>query len=200
MNIGIDCDGVLTDMSAYIFRYGEKWFGRKPTEPNALDITDIFNCTKLQETLFGLRYFLTYCKKWPPRKYASAAIKKLKTDGHRVFQITARKFTSRNGPVSRASRFIYKKWLKDHDFEFNGIFYCSESRGPADKMKGVRRFGVDVMIDDRPDVALYLAEKGVKVLLFDARYNKSISHRNITRVYDWIDVYRKISEIKTTVN
>lgn len=195
MDIGIDCDGVLTDMSEYILRYGEKLFGRKASNPDALDITDIFNCTKIQETFFGLRYFLKYCKKWPPRKYASSAVKELKKDGHKVFQITARKFTSGNGPLGAVSRYIYKSWLKDHNFEFDGIFYCSESRGPADKLRGVRRFSADVMIDDRPDVAVYLAEKGVRVFLFDTRYNRKVSHRNITRVCDWKDIYRKISEI-----
>lgn len=196
MIIGVDCDGVLTDMSAYIFHYGEKWFRHKPENPDALETRDIFNCTKYQEFLFGLKYFFTYCKKWKPRKYANPAINKLKKDGHKIYQITARKFATKNNPLGIYSRYIHKKWLKENKFDFDGIFYCSESHGGADKLKGIRHFSADVMIDDRPDISIYLAEKGIKVLLFDTRYNKNISHENITRVSDWKDVYRKISEMQ----
>lgn len=192
MIIGIDCDGVLTDMSPYILEYGEKWFKRKPENPDALNTRDVFNCTKKQEFLFGLRYFFTYCKKIPPRKYSAKVIRKLQKDGNAVYQITARKFASRNNPLGLYSRYLYKKWLEKNHFRFNGIFFCSDSRGAKDKLKGVRSVSADVMIDDRPDIAVYLAEKGVRVLLFDTRYNKNISHKNIIRVYDWKDVYRKI--------
>lgn len=196
MIIGIDCDGVLTDMSAYILYYGEKLFRRKPENPNSLDARDIFNCNRYQELLFGLKHFFPYCKKCKPRKYARATINKLKKDGHKVYQITARKFTTRNNPLGAYSRYIYRNWLKKYKFDFDGIFYCSDSRGGADKLKGIKHFSADIMIDDRPDIAIYLAEKGIKVLLFDTRYNKNISHKNITRVSDWKDVYRKISEMQ----
>ena len=38
------------------------------------------------------------------------------------------------------------------------------------------------MIDDRPEVALYLAEHHIKVLLFDAPYNQNLEHENVRRV------------------
>lgn len=49
------------------------------------------------------------------------------------------------------------------------------------------------MIDDKPDIALFLAENGVHVLLFDAPYNKSVKHKNITRVHSWDDIYRYVN-------
>ncbi|MCM1314821.1 MAG: hypothetical protein NC205_06580 [Prevotella sp.] len=195
MIIGVDCDGVLTDMMAYIFHYGEKWFGRKPEKCNSINPSDIFGCTKRQEVLFATRYFFTYCKKWKPRKDARAVLRKLKKDGHELYQITARKFASGNNPLGLYSRYIYKKWLKENKFNFDGIFFCSDHKGAPEKLKGIRHFSADIMIDDRPDIAFYLAEKGVKVLLFNTPYNKDVSHKNITRVYDWKDVYRKISQI-----
>ena len=51
------------------------------------------------------------------------------------------------------------------------------------------------MIDDKPEVALHLAENGIKVLLFDTRYNQKIEHDNVVRVYNWIDIYEKIKEL-----
>ena len=90
MNIGIDADGVLTDMSAYICEYGEKYFNRKPSNLDGYSTAEIFGCSDKDEFRFGLRYFFTYCKKWPPRKNCSAVISKLNDDGHQLYEITAR--------------------------------------------------------------------------------------------------------------
>lgn len=199
MIIGIDCDGVLTDISTYILHYGEKWFKRKPENPNAFNPSEIFNCSKLHDVLFWLRYFFPYCKKCLPRKYAAAAVRKLINDGHEVYQITARKFASRENFLGRYSRNLYKQWLRENGFEFSGFFFCSDSKGPSDKMKGVRNVSADVMIDDRPEIALYLAKRNVKVLLFDNRYNKGVRHKNIIRVYDWIDAYGKLTALSKKI-
>lgn len=48
------------------------------------------------------------------------------------------------------------------------------------------------MIFDRPEIVLYLAEKGIRVLMMDAPYNQDVQHENIVRVFGWKDVYEKI--------
>ncbi len=195
MIIGVDCDGVLTDMSAYIYEYGEKWFKRKPVNLDGCNTSEIFACTEKEEFRFGLRYFFTYCKKWPPREGASEIISNLHNDGHILYEITARKFVTMHNPLGWYSRYLYEHWLQKHDFRFDDIFYCSENKACKDKLTGCRKFSVDIMIDDRSDVALYLADNGIRVLLFDTRYNQRTSHENIIRVYSWNDVYKKISEM-----
>ncbi|MCM1529815.1 MAG: hypothetical protein NC093_07450 [Alistipes sp.] len=193
MNIGVDCDGVLTDMSEYIFHYGEKWFKRKPVDPNGCSTAEIFGCSEKEEFLFGIRYFFTYCRKWQPRRGAAAVIRKLANEGNSVYQITARKFVTQNDPLGAYSRHVYRKWLKEHHFHFKDIFYCSEKTAVRDKLRGCRKYSVDIMIDDRPDIALYLADHGIHVLLFDTAYNRGVVHENITRVMNWKDVYKKLS-------
>ncbi len=66
-------------------------------------------------------------------------------------------------------------------------------------MKGVKSVSADIMIDDRPEIALYLARRNVKVMLFDNRYNKGVRHKNIIRVYDWKDAYKKLSALAETL-
>lgn len=56
MIIGVDCDGVLTNMSAYILTYGEKWFKRSPSDPSGYGAMDAFGCTEREEFKFGLRF------------------------------------------------------------------------------------------------------------------------------------------------
>ncbi len=63
-------------------------------------------------------------------------------------------------------------------------------------MRIMRNCSQIVLIDDKPEVVLHLADNGIKVFLFDTRYNQNVNHENIIRVYDWNDVYGKIAEIE----
>lgn len=192
MKIGIDADGVLTNMSAFYIEYGEKFFKCKPFNPAGYSISEIFDCSAKQEFRFGLKYFVKYCNDCPPRANCTETLAKLNVDGHELYEITARKFVTSHSPLGAYSRHLFERWLKAHGMEFKEIFYCSESNSPIDKLKGCRQFGIDVMIDDRSNVAMYLAENGIKVLLFDAPYNQEVSHKNIIRVTDWVNVYQTI--------
>lgn len=197
MKIGVDCDGVLTDMSAYIFEYGEKYFKRKPVNMDAYNTAEIFDCTEKEEFRFGIRYFFTYCKKWPPRKGAAQVLNRLIKDNNELYEITARKFVTMKNPLGWYSKRVFVKWLAKHNFHFQDIYFCSEDNSPSDKLRGCRKYDVDIMIDDKPEVALYLAENGVKVLLYDTRYNQGLVHDNITRVYNWKEIYKEIRKNDT---
>lgn len=48
------------------------------------------------------------------------------------------------------------------------------------------------MIDDSPEVISKLV-KVTKVFCFDNRYNRDLSYENMTRVFSWYDIYRKIN-------
>ena len=51
------------------------------------------------------------------------------------------------------------------------------------------------MIEDKPDVAEYLIEKGIKVILFDAPYNQAVTGKLMVRVHDWLETYEVIQTI-----
>ena len=189
MIIGVDCDGVLTDMSAFILKYGKKWFKRAPDNPNGYSVTDVFGCTEKEETKFGLRYFPQYCRSWPPREGAVETVNKLNSAGHTLYEISARKFVTMKNPLGSYSRFLYKAWLRKNAFHFDGICLCAENGAAEEKLAYCRACGVELMIDDRSDVALLLAENGIPVLLFDAPYNQNFEHPNVIRVYSWNDIY-----------
>lgn len=192
LRIGIDADGVLTDMSKFYFEQGERYFKRKPSNPEGYSISEIFDCSSKQEFRFGLRHFVKYCKDCPPRANCVESIIKLNADGHELYEITARKFVTMKNPLGWYSRHLFESWLKQHEMEFKEIFYCSESNSSVDRLNGCKQFNIDVMIDDRPNVALFLAENGIRVLLFDSRYNQNVEHMNIVRVADWEDIYQEI--------
>lgn len=189
MIIGVDADGVLTDMSGFNFVYGEKFFGHKPTDPSGYKTREIFGETKTREFLFGLRYFYDYCIKLEPREDAPKVCGKLQNDGHDLYVITARKFSTEKSPLGALSRKLFKKWLQKNSFSFEDIFFCTEKNTPKEKLEYCKKLSVNIMIDDNPEVALFLAKNGVKVLLFDAPYNQNVIHPDITRVLDWKEIY-----------
>ena len=192
MKIGVDCDGVLTDLSAYIFDCGEHYFGHEVIDTKPYNVSDIFQCSEKEEFRFWLRYFFPYCKKRPPRPGAVEVVNQLYAQGHQLYEITARMFVTKKNPLGWYSRRMFLNWIKQYGFPFENIYFCAEERAPADKLSGCRKYAVDLMIDDKPDVALYLANHGIRVLLFDTLYNQGIEHKNITRVYHWKDVEKII--------
>lgn len=192
MHIGVDCDGVLTDLSEFIIEYGKKWFRRDPDNPDGYRATEVFGCSKLQEAFFGVRYFFSYCKNAHPRENSLSVIEGMKSGGHSVYQITARRFAAYKNPLGLYSKKLYTDWIKKHGYSFDGTFYCTEKDSNGDKLRGCRKFEVDIMIDDNPKVSKYLADNGIKVLLFDAPYNKYLHHPNIKRVYSWDEIAKAI--------
>lgn len=189
MVIATDADGVLTDMSGFNYIYGEKFFGHEPVDPAGYTTAEIFGESKAREFLFGLRHFYDYCCRLEPRENASAVCGKLCSQGNSLYVITARKFSTMKNPLGGLSRNMFRKWTEKNGFLFGDIFFCSEKNTPSRKLEYCRRISADIMIDDKPDIALYLAENGVKVLLFDAPYNKQVKHENITRVHSWDEIY-----------
>ena len=187
--IGVDADGVLTDMWEFNRAKGEEFFRKQPVNECAYDICSMFGCDKHKEFLFGLKYFVDYSKNCPPRQDAVEVIQKLNSEGNELHEITARKFVTNANRTGRYSRSLFENWLKKHGMEFCSIQYCSEKFSPRDKFLACHKLKVDVMIEDKEEVALYLAEKGIQVLLFDAPYNKNVQHRNIRRVENWEEIY-----------
>lgn len=182
-------------MGFLIYKYGEKYFKRKPVNPDGYSVAEMFGCTEKDEMRFGLRYFFTYCKKWPPREGAVHFIKELGKENE-LYGITARKFVTMKNPLGWYSKYLFCRWMKRHGFRFEEFYFCSERNVAREKLIGCKTYNVDVMIDDTPDVAMYLAEHGIKVLLFDTGYNQNVKHDNIFRVNDWKDVYKRICDME----
>ena len=60
--------------------------------------------------------------------------------------------------------------------------------------KEIKKYKLDIIIEDSPETVPTFS-KYTKVFLFDARYNKNINGKNITRVYSWYDILKNIEEV-----
>lgn len=198
--VGVDADGVLTDMHSFNLRDGKKYLKKEPVNPDEYYTRDIFNISEKEEFLYGLKGGLNrYCKKEPPMQDSVDVVNNLYKKGVRFHEITARKFATKKNILGKYYRNLFENWLEKHNFSFSSIEYCSEKNSKRDKLLACKKLGVDYMIEDKVDVALYLAQNGVKVLLMDAAYNKKLYHENITRVFNWKEIEKILEEKKSVI-
>ena len=94
MNIGIDIDGVLTDVIRYACDYGSKYFfekyGKLGININAWSLKDMFNVTDEEDKKCWSTIVENYSINEPARPFASEIINKLKKEGNSIYIITAR--------------------------------------------------------------------------------------------------------------
>jgi uncharacterized HAD superfamily protein len=194
MNIGIDIDGVLTNDDDYILDFTSKYCYEHDLK--GFDNANLYEYRKLnwdENTINDYRkeYFLNYIKNEPARKFASEVIKKLRYEENKIFIISARYKTAEYGKINNENvRECTLDWLRKNKIEYDKIIFTKPP-----KVNEILENKIDIMIEDSPTTINELV-KVVKVLYYDTRYNRSIEHENITRVYSWYDIYMKINEMK----
>ncbi|MDD3392708.1 MAG: 1-acyl-sn-glycerol-3-phosphate acyltransferase [Bacilli bacterium] len=186
--VGTDKDGVLTNMSKYKIEKGRDYFGQEPINLNGYSTREIFGVSKLQDIIFGLKFLDEYFLEVETREDASNVINSLIEFGCEFHEITAAMFTTIDNKIGEKYRNYNEEWNNKNNLSFSSIQYCSESNSPRDKYIACHKLDVDVMIEDKSDVAIYLAERGIQVLLMDTPYNKAVIHENIKRVHSWIEI------------
>jgi len=194
MNIGLDVDGVLVDVASFQFEKGVEYFasrGKPVVDPNAYNIRGMFNCTSKEYNGFWIKNIWRYCKYEPPIENAPMIISKLHREGHRIIIITSRAFTYKKELLGVYFRAMLKKWLKKNGIVFDEIVYCSAKESHNDKLAACRRHKIDIMIDDKPENLLAVAENSAAIC-FPAPWNASLDSDKITKAEDWNDIYRII--------
>lgn len=190
MKIGIDVDGVLTDVSGFETDFGSKFYitkkGKHLVCPNEYDSNQIFKATESEDYEFWNDVIKKYLK-LPPRFFASEVIDLLKKEGHEIFIITNRaENLSYCSMTKKAMMTEVKKWLNKFKIKYDKLIFSTKN-----KLAEIEENKIDVMIEDSPSNINALCKK-VKVLVYDARYNSELTHKNITRVFSWYDIYDKI--------
>ena len=74
-----------------------------------------------------------------------------------------------------------------------GIVYDKLLVGKIEKRSSCIENQLDVLIEDEVKYINEMSEF-MNVFVFDAVYNKQCSGKNITRVYNWLEIYDKINE------
>ena len=198
MRIAFDCDGVLTDLENYQLKYGREYFKNIPEnkiDKTEIDIEGIFNCTHAEREKFWTKYIWRYCLKEPPRKNIAATIKKLKDEGNEILIITGRAHTTEDGVTGELFRKMLLHWLKKENIVYDKIVFCSEGNSAEDKYKACLDNKVDIIIDDKKENIDALKDI-IKVICFDAEYNRMYNHPSVPRVYNSNQIYDEIKKFQ----
>ena len=196
MRIGIDIDGVLTDVERWQLDYGSKFYyeryQKEIVDFEGYDTNQIFNVDDKLDEEFWRKYFKEYSLNVEARKFASEVIDKLKQDGHQIYIITARgSFLSHSADVMsiEENQQIVLNWLKNHHINYDKIIFS-----PEDKLDICKENNIDLMIEDKVD-NINKISKIIPVICFHAGYNKVCKNSNIIRCYSWYDIYSKINKL-----
>ena len=190
MRIGIDIDGVLTDIEQWQLDCGGKFFSKlnkSVVNKDGYEITEIFNVSDELDSQFWNEYLYEYVTKEPSRKYASEVIKKLKDSGNEIYIITARYLTDRNTEDGQRMRKIVIDWLEQENIVYDKIIFA-----PEDKLQICLENNIDVMIEDKVANIEKISTR-LPVICFHAGYNKHCENDNIYRAYTWYDIYNLIN-------
>ena len=197
MRIGIDIDGVLTDIEQWQLDYGSKFYfekyGKEIQNNEGYETTEIFKVDSKLDDEFWTEYFKDYSINVDVTKFSSEVIKKLKQDGNEIYIITARgSFLSHSANVMlfEENKNIVLEWLRKNEIEYDKIIFS-----PEDKLSICLENNIDVMIEDKVDNINKISTR-IPVICFHAGYNKNCKGNNIFRCYSWYDIYSKISSIK----
>lgn len=195
MNIGIDIDGVLTDLENYIGTVGKKYMLE-----NNLDFDEEMH----KNTIYGFlskedshqfwdMHWEKYATTIKMRKNASNVIEKLKNDGNKIIIITSRTYDSQiiKDGIERQENMkkLIIKWLKKNNINYDKIVFSN-----LNKLKNCLDNKIDIMIEDSVSNIEQL-KNYMKIICFNAKYNQSYTNSQIYRVSNWDDVYNIINKI-----
>ena len=196
MRIGIDIDGVLTDVERWQLDYGSKFYYERYQKEivnfEGYDTNQIFNVDDKLDEEFWREYFKEYSLNVEARKFANEVIDKLKQEGHQIYIITARgSFLSHSADVMsiEENQQIVLNWLKNNNINYDKIIFS-----PEDKLNICKENKIDLMIEDKVD-NINKISKIIPVICFHAGYNKDCKNSNIIRCYSWYDIYSKINKL-----
>lgn len=191
MKIGVDIDGVLTDIERFVVDYGSKFCVEKgipiKIKEGEYDEKDSFGWSEEQSLEFWNTYLEYYVTKYKTREFATEIIHKLRQEGHEIYIITARnEWGLPPKSVGKMRQFV-EKWLEDEKIEYDRLIYTEGS-----KLKYCVGNYIDVMIEDCPQNIIDISSK-IKVLCYHCIYNHKVKGKNIERVYSWNEIYQKLS-------
>ena len=193
MRIGIDIDGVLTDIEQYQIDLGTKYLyfkgGARIENLNAYYSKDLFGISEEDDDEFWRQIIFDYVTKEPARKFAGEVIQKLKDEGNEIYIITARGSDLSYTNIKRKEMHeLVMKWLKDNSIYYDKILFT-----PEDKLEICLEHQIDIMIEDKPQNIFDISTQ-IPVICFHANYNRECEGKNITRCYSWYDIYSKIQK------
>lgn len=196
MRIGIDIDGVITNVLEFEIDYASKYFyqqGNLNIIKSKLDFSkEDFYIDEKSSNEFWAKAIYDYVKV-KPRNFASEVINKLKNDGNTIFIITNRASNLSYCDITpdKMKRIVIQ-WLDDHSIYYDKLIFSTK-----DKLDFIVDNKIDIMIEDDPKNIRTISNV-IPVICYNANYNKLCEGNHIIRCYSWYDIYNIIKGIEAS--
>lgn len=194
MRIGIDIDGVLTNVEEFEIDYSSKYFYESGIFDNTIENIDFtkenYNIDEETSNHFWSKAIYDYIKV-KPRNFACEVIKKLKKDGNTICIVTNRiSDLSYCDITPKKMKEVVIKWLKENSVVYDELIFSN-----GNKVQFIIDNKIDIMIEDNSK-NIKAISKIIPVICYNAKYNMSCKGENIIRCYSWYDIYSKLGKIK----
>lgn len=192
-NLGVDVDGVLTNMQDFIFEFGAKYayeegFDLANLNKDAYDSAITFNWCRETDTNFWHDVLEKYSKEERPRQLASEVLYKIKELGWKIHIITARKSMKEEDIKTRKIEKILEEWLDKHDISYDVLVFTGNN-----KVDALKEHQIDIMIEDSPGNIEQLRSI-CPIIVFDAMYNKECIGEDLVRVNSWYEILQYLEK------
>ena len=181
MNIGIDIDGVITNID-FLGILGKN----KPIldkESSNLKVNNFL----IRKILYkGIAFYSKHSKL---RSDAAKYINLLKDEGNRITIITKRRFAGEETKEGKNIRSLVEVFLIEQGIPYDKIVF---SKG--DKLDDCLKEKVTVMLEDSPRNSEAISKR-VPVIIMDTPYNRDTISDNIYRVTSWKEAYALLSTL-----
>lgn len=194
MNIGIDIDDTISKTFEYSYplskEYTKKVLNREglsieEVSANSHQYLKVINEWSNEEAdNFWAENYKTIIQNVKIKEDVVDILKKLKSDGHQIYLITAR---TKDNSFDVALE--TQKWL-----EKNGVIYDDLIIDALEKDEIAKAKNIDLFIDDSFTNCKAVTNIGIKSYLVDSPVNKGLEDNEISRVFSWDEIYKKINE------
>lgn len=196
MNIGVDIDGVLTDMERMAIDYGTKMCIEENI-PIKLNVekyweSEKYSWTIEQENKFWNKNLVPYITESETRKFATEVLERLQQENNKIYIITARNEEGMPAEYYGKMQSLTIEWLKKKKIKYEKIIFTND----IEKLNKCIENNVEIMIEDSPANIENISQK-IKVIKFDCQYNKHVKGENIITAYSWYHIYEIIKKLNT---
>lgn len=183
MRIGIDIDDTITDTYYEILKFlcEEKNIDFETLKNKNYNYDQIYDGCEGNPPMgqFIWDNFYRIIPNIQLKENVAQIMQKIIDDGNEIVIITARNHAKPNQT---------QQYLKEKNIPYNKFY-----EGIKDKGRLAKEENIDLFIDDSIKNCKQVDENNIKVLLFDAPYNREC--KQYQRVYDWNEAYKIIQGI-----
>ncbi len=196
MVIGVDVDGVLTELFKFIHKEGEEFAKRRNLDIkkniNGYNTKEIYGWSDEDDEVFWNEEFLKYTDEVEMKKDANIILKKLRDEGNKICIITARYNCDKDNELGEISRLHLLRWLNKHQIVYDELCFSPRTES---KLFYVIKNDVDIFIDDSVKNLEEVSTR-IPVICMNEPYNITYSNANMIRCDNWNEIYSVIKNLK----